>query len=88
MKTIKDLGGFRVEPVDSFYTTRTVENGHGGNKPLPVIDLPNESSLTAWVPPRKAVKAMLRSPHVIQLVQAPDGSLSMSIMPVELMKSN
>lgn len=88
MGLIEDRGGFRVTPIDSLHTTRHVENGHGGNKPLPVVDLQDGYFLVPWVAPRKAIKAMLRTPHVIQLVVGPDGSMSMSVVPVETTKAN
>lgn len=88
MRTLEDRKGFRIEPVDTLNTTRIVENGHGGNKPLPVVDMPNNFILVPWLPSRKALKAMLAKPHVIQLVVGPDGSMSMSVVPVGLTKEN
>lgn len=88
MKTIETEQGFRVTPVGSMQTTRNIENGHGGNKPLPVVDLQDNMVLSGWILPRRALKAWLRSPHVLQLVQGPDGSLSMSVMPIVVVKEN
>lgn len=76
--------GWTVATVDTAFTTKVVENGHGGKNPLPVVELGNGFELIAWVPPREALEAWLESPHILQLVTSADGSLSMSIVPVEL----
>ena len=60
MGLIEEKNGFRVAPVDSLFTTRYVKNGHAGCNHLPVVDMPGELELTAWVLPKKALKAWLK----------------------------
>lgn len=88
MGLIEQNGGFRVTPVESLNTTRHIKNGHVGTELLPVVDLPNGMVLSAWIVPRKALRAWLKSPHALQLVQAQDGSMSMTVMPVGIIEDH
>lgn len=74
-------------PVTSSTTNNVIENGWGGNKPLPVTDM-NKMTAIQWVIPRSVIKKMMRSPHALNLLIADDGSMSMAVMPVQKMKGN
>ena len=78
---------YRVMPIDSVHTTRLLKDKLGGNQPLPVIDMPGGMLMVPWAIPDDAIAAMSEAPHVLQLLLGPDGSMSMSVAPVELVKT-
>lgn len=87
MGLIEKANGFRVPPVETLNTTRNIQNGWAGIHPLPVVDIEGDMELSTWVLPRKALKAWMRDPHVLQLVRDKNGSLSMSVVPIQTVKS-
>ena len=77
-----------VEAVQTISTTRLVKNGLRGCEPLPVTDLPNGGIAVAWIPAKRALKALRSGKSGLNLVVLPDGSMSMTVMGIEVVKEN
>lgn len=73
-------------PVETASTNTVIPCGHAGSKPLPISRFEGGYA-SAWVIPRKILKRMMREDMAISLVLAEDGSISMSALPVQLMKT-
>ena len=85
MKGVTDQGGFVIEPVQTEHTNDVVPKGYAGYMDLPLIHT-ETGTMMAFVPSREALEAMLEKPFVIQLFMAEDATISMTAMPVQLVK--
>lgn len=77
-----------VEAVAVESTNRVIPNGLRGCEPLPVTDLPAGGMAIAWVPSKRALKALKRGDHGLSLVILPNGELSMTVKKIVIVNSN
>lgn len=76
----------QLVPVETLSTNHVMPKGHAGTQPLPVARF-DGGYASAWVIPRKILKLMLREEMVLSLVVTDDGSVSMSAVQIQAVKS-
>lgn len=75
-----------IVPCSHESTSRYIENGDGGNKPLPVTDIPGGKAI-GFIISKRELKALKRS-QGLSLVIMDDGSISLEVVGVKTVKEN
>lgn len=68
-----------MTPLPHQGTTRIINDGWGGNQPLPVTDI-SGGVATAWLPTSAEIKALRRGGY-FSVVIMDDGSISIKVGP-------